>query len=201
MNRRCKDGRTDVCKSCINKKRKESLKFKNNDNKKYYIYKFLNENNEVIYVGQTIDMNKRMYQHKTYNYKNYDLYNDVYKIRYAEVESDYHMNIYEIHYICKYNPKYNIQFKTNNKKLFNLPEVNWEQFVLKDYISIIEESYMMKTEGEIKDFIHSDWYKKSLKYYEKLRDTGDENLKYINYVNKYFNPNIFEDEYEYCFID
>jgi hypothetical protein len=146
-------------------------------------------------------MNKRMYEHKMINYKNYDLYSNIYKIRYVEVESDYHMNIYEIHYICKYDPKYNIQFKTNNKKLFDLPEVNWKQFVLKDYISIIKESHRLRTGEEIKDIIHNNYYKESLKYYEKLRDTGDDDFKYINYINKYFNPNICENEYDECFID
>lgn len=193
INRKCKDKHTNICQQCINTRKKERSKFRKDNNKKYYIYKLLNINDEVIYVGQTTNMNKRMYDHKINNYKNWDLYSNIYKIRYAEVESDYHMNIYEIHYICKYDPKYNIQFKTNNKKLFNLPEVKWKQFVLKDFIITLQNSYILRNGQEIKDIINSNWYKQNLYLYEELEYKGDDDVKYINDVNKYFNPNITEE--------
>lgn len=208
INRRCKDGYTNICKTCINNLRKDkSNNLKLNNKQKYYIYKFLDNNDNVIYVGQTIDMEKRMYQHKSYNYKNYDLYSNIYKVRYAEVESDYHMNIYEIHYICKYNPKYNIQFKSENKNLFQLPEVIWETYIPKEFIKNARFNCTIRTGQQfnnIEDFVNSTYYKKCLPEFEYSRKVIDNyfddydkniNITYVNDINEYFNPYIDDDFY------
>jgi predicted GIY-YIG superfamily endonuclease len=170
-----------------------------NKKNKYYIYKFLDINDNVIYVGQTTNMEKRMYQHKKYNYRNFELYSNIYKIRYAEVESDYHMNIYEIHYICKYNSKYNTEFKTNNKRLFDIPEVEWKLYILKKFIENCYTHYIIAT-GDIsidkRDFKNSNYFQlQCIPEYEQNKKIIDDyfkeyNIKYINDVNEYFNPYI-----------
>ena len=53
------------------------------------------------------------------------------------------MGIYEIHYICKYNPIYNREHKTDNVDLFDLPELNWEIYILKSFIDDCRMHFIM----------------------------------------------------------
>lgn len=77
-------------------------------NKKYYIYRFLDETNKVLYVGQTINLNGRIRQHFVFQRK--DWHDEVQKIEFKEYEYKNEMNIYEIYYINKLKPKYNAMY-------------------------------------------------------------------------------------------
>lgn len=66
----------------------------------YYIYKHLDVEGQVVYVGQTKDMKKRQGTHKHKKY--------IDKIIYVEVSTREIMDLYEKYYISKHNPKFNI---------------------------------------------------------------------------------------------
>lgn len=66
----------------------------------YYIYKHLDSEGKVVYVGQTKDMKKRQGTHKHKKY--------IDKIIYVEVSTREIMDLYEKYYISKHNPKFNI---------------------------------------------------------------------------------------------
>lgn len=77
----------------------DSLKTKE---RKYYVYRFLNKDNIITYVGRTVDLYKRFLQHD-------HLTDDVSKIEYIECDSEAEMAWKEIYYI---NLFYN-DFSTN----------------------------------------------------------------------------------------
>jgi len=172
-NNRTKDGYISVCSDCINKK---SIKTRNaKDYNRFYIYRFLDKDNNIIYVGKTVDIHSRIYSHikkarsldTTEN--EFLKYTNTYKIEYSEVESDYHMNIYEIHYICKYNPPFNESYKSNNMNLFDLPELNWKLYVLDSYKENCRLHFVLKY-GKEKDFyselkINKEFYNDLIDYY------------------------------------
>jgi len=71
-----------------------------------YIYKHLDKNMDVIYVGQTIDMNSRQTSHKN----NSEWSKEIVKVEFAEVYDKTMMDIMERYYISKYKPRYNKDF-------------------------------------------------------------------------------------------
>lgn len=80
--------------------------------KKYYVYMFKNNLGEIIYIGQTKDLDIRMKEHFIGDgYLKDDIYTDVCCIEYIILDSPVLMNIAEIHYINLYKPKYNIKYK------------------------------------------------------------------------------------------
>lgn len=100
-----KDGtnRGYICINCINNKANNTRN--NKTIKDYYIYRFLNEKNEVIYVGKTTNLNRRIEAHKHSSLSNIPLFDfEVFNIEYAKFKSEYKSSIYEIHYIVKYKP-------------------------------------------------------------------------------------------------
>lgn len=69
----------------------------------YYVYKHLDKDNNVIYVGQTTNIHGRQTTHKSKS----KWRKEISKIEYSEVTDKLIMNIYEKFYISKFNPKYN----------------------------------------------------------------------------------------------
>lgn len=149
--------------------------------KDFYVYRFLDRNNNIIYVGKTTNIDKRISSHlvnaRQINYK-YIHYDDVYKIEYTEVPSEYHMNIYEIHYICKYKPIYNKQYKVNNVDLFDLPELDWKLYILKSFMGNCLVNFIA-IHGDTKDF------------YSELQN----NKKFYNEIIKYYLSNVLHREF------
>ena len=70
----------------------DSLKTKE---RKYYVYRFLNKDNIITYVGRTVDLYKRFLQHD-------HLTDEVSKIEYIECDSEAEMAWKEIYYINLY---------------------------------------------------------------------------------------------------
>ena len=83
----------------------------NNESKKYYVYRFLDKENKILYVGQTTNMNSRMKAHFIYQRKEYA--DKIEKVEYKEYDYRNEMSIYEIYYINKFVPKYNADFNLN----------------------------------------------------------------------------------------
>jgi hypothetical protein len=188
-NSRTKDGHISICSNCTSIKIKETRLNANYDH--YYIYRFLNKDNEILYIGKTTNIDNRINAHLTAsvsmsNQEKFELYENVYNIEYCEVESDYHMNIYEIHYICKYKTKYNIEFKSKNNNLFELPELNWQVYILKSYIDDCHLYYFCHFKLTYKDL------KQKLLEDEKFYDEFLSEYLEDNRVHREFNPDSYE---------
>lgn len=74
----------------------------------YYVYRFVDENHNIIYVGRTNDLFTRM---STHFGKNGHLpkacYEQVHRIDYLQVETKNDMKIKELYYISRYRPLFN----------------------------------------------------------------------------------------------
>jgi len=96
--------------------------------KKFYVYKWVDSNENILYVGKTIDISNRTTQH-IQDKKWID--NDT-EIYYAELPNKTDMDIYEIYYINKYNPKYNIRYMNESIFSLTLPELNFKLYKRKN---------------------------------------------------------------------
>ncbi|WP_442637790.1 nucleotide excision repair endonuclease [Rossellomorea marisflavi] len=74
----------------------------------YYVYRFVDKNHRIIYVGRTNDLFTRM---STHFGKNGHLpkacYEQVHRIDYLQVETKNDMKIKELYYISRYRPLFN----------------------------------------------------------------------------------------------
>jgi predicted GIY-YIG superfamily endonuclease len=105
--------------------------------KGYYIYKALDINLEVIYVGLTTNVNQRMKQHKMSS----EWYDEADYIFIAECDNKTSMLLYEQYYINKYNPKYNKKDKRYDEvKILKVNDLIF-YYEYKSNISIINNYY------------------------------------------------------------
>lgn len=89
--------------------------------RKGYVYKFIDEKNNVLYVGKTVNMDYRMKQHfsKSSHLSHTDLYTKVQRIEYMTCKSEYEALQKELMYINFYKPRYNSASKI--KQLIDPP--------------------------------------------------------------------------------
>lgn len=79
---------------------------------KFYIYKYENIEGQIVYIGQTIDPERRFYEHTKDKLQNFSG-----TIYYAECGSKKEMDFIEQILINHYKPKFNIDYKDENEKL------------------------------------------------------------------------------------
>ena len=101
-----------------------------------YIYRFINFKNEIIYIGKTKHLQKRLNTH--FSNKGHlpdKCYLECEKIDILKVETEIKMDIYEIYLINKYNPKYNVLSNYKEKSSMNLEvNENWTEYIEFDLI-------------------------------------------------------------------
>ena len=126
------------------------------DYKGYIVYRYLNLNGEVIYVGKTDNLKRRFNEHKSE-----DMYKECYKVEYIELDNPADIEIYETYYINKYKPKYNSSKVYNCKPSFFIPEQEWKLYYLnrrndtrhsteiKRYEEIFKDINNLKFNGEL----------------------------------------------------
>lgn len=78
----------------------------------YYVYRFLNFKNEVIYVGKTCNLTNRI---KGHQHLPYSAYRETCKIEYVEFKTNDDMEFAEKYYIMHFNPEYCVAHR--NKQL------------------------------------------------------------------------------------
>ena len=95
----------------------------------FYLYRFINREGKVIYIGRTNDIKRRfLREHFTNNtHLPNECYLEIEKIEYVKlVESE--EVAYEAILINKNRPKYNTQFKDEGSFHVQLPEFEWIEF-------------------------------------------------------------------------
>lgn len=116
--------------------------------RKGYVYRFLDERNNVLYVGETVNMDRRMKQHfspkshLTQNGKG-DLYKKAYRIEYITCKDEFTALQKELYYINLYKPPYNTASKIRQMLDFQDATDKW-----KVYKIIREVSYKQQLENE-----------------------------------------------------
>ncbi|WP_170075943.1 nucleotide excision repair endonuclease [Paraclostridium dentum] len=81
--------------------------------RKGYVYKMIDISNQVLYVGKTVNMTRRMKQHfsnKSHLYGR-GLYENVQRIEYLTCKNEYESLQTELYYINFYKPKFNKESK------------------------------------------------------------------------------------------
>lgn len=120
---------------------------------KYYVYQFLNKKNEVIYIGKTQYLRKRLtQQHFTVNgHLETIVYLETEKVLAAELISHEEMDIYERYLINIETPKYNKMMNNANSFRFELPKLDWKEvrFDKEKLIKRILEKQLAKVEEEL----------------------------------------------------
>lgn len=101
-----------------------------------YIYKLLNENGEVIYIGKTINIRKRMISHFEQNLEEWK--SSVTFIEFAKLPDGATMEIYEIYYIDKIKPKFNKQSKYETTSKIILEELTFTKMSISNYKNFVE---------------------------------------------------------------
>lgn len=91
-------------------------------NKKYYIYRYFNSKHDVIYVGLT----ERPLKERVREHRVEELQKETAFIDYATVKTKADMEIYEIFYINKYLPKFNIKSVDSERTTIQLPELDFK---------------------------------------------------------------------------
>lgn len=96
----------------------------------YYVYRFLNKDLKVIYVGRTNSMDKRMYQHfRQKGNLPAEGYESVHRVDFIECKTHNDMKIKELYYIGKYRPTYNRQENYDVSIGLNELEDVWVSFI------------------------------------------------------------------------
>lgn len=122
--------------------------------KGFFVYRFLDKNQNIIYIGKTNSLNSRIAIHFNNGHLPNRCYEVVHKIEYIETISISEMNVYEIYLINKHRPFYNRINNNGDSFTFQLPDKEWKlvgKHLYKDTLlqtdSIVYDS--LKTELEL----------------------------------------------------
>ncbi|SRR5699024_1539676 len=108
------------------------------NSRKAYVYRFIDKNSQTLYVGKTVDLDKRMSEHwsKNSHLKKQgrgDVYEKVQRIEYIKYRTELEALQKELEYINYYKPRYNKASKI--KQIIDIPtDINkWKVYrVLKE---------------------------------------------------------------------
>lgn len=93
------------------------------------IYRFLDKDNNIIYVGKTINLERRLEQHfGKYGHLSKECYENVKKIEYIKIKKEINRSIEELYYINKYQPIFNIKDKNSGTTSIEIKERKWIEF-------------------------------------------------------------------------
>lgn len=148
--------------------------------KGYYVYRFLNKNNSIIYIGRTDNLNRRMnYEHFTKKgHLTQKCYEQTTSIEFLSLCSESEMKIYELFLINKYDPIYNIKDKNKDHFSFELPEMKWEKY--SKFLGYKQKQYLTLE-------INMDFLTNTMKLLEKYK--LNKIIEYINQKNESFGIN------------
>lgn len=91
----------------------------------FYVYRFIDKNNKIIYVGRTGDLKRRLRSHMNNGHLPEECYSSISKIEYIMLENFADMALYEVYFINKFCPEYNTQDKSETPSTIDLPEKEW----------------------------------------------------------------------------
>lgn len=96
----------------------------------YGIYNIYNNNN-LLYVGKTNNFHTRLRNHMALQ----PWKNEITHISIAKCKNKIDMDIYEIYYINKLNPKYNKAIVYNESPTFEIKELSFKKFELTKFLN------------------------------------------------------------------
>lgn len=116
------------------------------------LYRFKDNNNQIIYIGKADDIHKRLWTHK---HLSNEAYNSIATIEYCVVKNRANRDILELILISKNHPKYNIQLQYEEETTLLIGEeieLIWNKEPDKDkYINKILSNIQNITNNKIKN--------------------------------------------------
>lgn len=109
--------------------------------KGYFVYMFLDEDEEVLYIGSSIHLVKRIEsQHFLSQHGNLseECLLETYKVLYHQGVSESDMKVKERYLINTLAPQYNDKMNRNDKFAFEIPDITWKLYSL-DIEGLIEK--------------------------------------------------------------
>ena len=99
------------------------------------IYKFINKEGVVIYVGQTKNIKERLMSHLRSNFICEECYKNIEIVEYSVVNELYNPLYVERYFITKYTPIYNKKdYMKDFKKNIEFESMEWETIIYKDFL-------------------------------------------------------------------
>lgn len=113
------------------------------EGKSYCVYRILDKNNNVLYIGKSEQLETRIKNHiRGKSNLPKECRDKINKVEYLEFYSESDMSVFEIFTICYYKPEYNIENK-DDLTLFKLTIPNvWNELDIKTYKRIVNTSPM-----------------------------------------------------------
>lgn len=123
------------------------------EGKMYYVYRFINKNGAIIYVGKTNDLDNRIYTHINDGHLPLECYSQVYKIQYLIFKTKVDMDIAELYFINKFKPLYNkLDKEFNPIEIEFQNEFKWLNYEKLDFTSMYSYKYKaLQLEVQCKD--------------------------------------------------
>lgn len=90
----------------------------------YYLYKFYNKDNELLYLGKTKNIKERFNTHRATQ----TWWDEVTKIEYAKLSSGLEMSIYELYLINLLKPKYNKVDVYDEEIKITFPDIDFKNY-------------------------------------------------------------------------
>ena len=123
----------------------------------YYVYRFLDSEGNILYVGKTNNLENRMYQHFNNGHLDSNQYTRVDKVEYLQFEQESDQHIAEIYLINKFKPEFNIRDKKDDSLTLTLDvHLNWVKFKISSVKEVKSSNIKFKS-GDVV-FIHNEYY-------------------------------------------
>ena len=143
-----------------------------------YIYKFLDYDNNIIYIGKTGNLERRMQQHFFNGHLDKSCYENVNKIFFFKVDGKTNTDIMETFLINKYHPKYNEEKQFNEilelheNEFLDYEEPEWERL----YFEFNENKILL-----YKNVVKPKYYDRNLTYSDKAKILIKSNIYQMQY--------------------
>ncbi|MDO5403772.1 MAG: nucleotide excision repair endonuclease, partial [Eubacteriales bacterium] len=113
-----------------------------------YVYKFIDDTSNIIYIGKSDNLTNRMKQHfSSRGHLPSACYDSVVKVFYSVLPTKCDADILETFLINKYSPKYNTDkmfYQNINRSMYQLPEPEWMQYQFQAAVEPISEEYQLQ---------------------------------------------------------
>ena len=116
----------------------EEKKIFRGDEPMYYVYRFLDKANQIVYVGKTGHLKKRMTEHfSRQGHLTEEQYKQIEKIEYVELAFQLDMDFLEKYLINLWKPSFNSVDKDSDITLFsfNNAPLKWKNFERKKLLA------------------------------------------------------------------
>lgn len=162
-----------------------------------YVYKFIDYQDNIIYIGKTNNLEKRMQQHFFRGHLDKECYNHVKQIFFMFVDGKTNVDMMETFLINKYHPKYNTEKQFNEiLKLHNNDFLSYEEGEWLELYFVFRNNNIILSTKPIKPR----YYDTSLTYKDRCVELIEHNIEIMKHCMgfyEYFFNNVISEMEEF----